>query len=296
MTGWLAPLQPVLLAAVLAWSGRLKLTSRLARETAAKGALGGLVGKDRAPAVYITLGVVEVLVATALLAGGLATVLPGTAVLPRVAAGSAGVLSVGFLGYLVYVRLFAPDSSCGCVSARQAPVGVRTFCRAGLMLVSSALALTTGTVWPAALARHPVVGVAVLVAEVVAVVLLSPEADRSWLLPMRRLRAKWRPHPLSGMAYDLPLASTLQQLHRSIAYRQVGALLSSDVLDSWDSGDWRIVCYQARRETDTGTSASTAVFAVPRLRYEPDAVKVTFVDEQSDSGSIGAGPAVLAPA
>ncbi len=295
MTGWLAPLQPVLLAVVLAWSGRLKLTSRIARETAAKGALGALVGKNRAPGAYVTLGVLEVLVAAALLAGGLATVLPSTAVLPRVAAGSAGVLFVGFLGYLVYVRLFAPESSCGCVSARQAPVGVRTFCRAGLLLASSALALTTGTVWPAALVDHPVAGTAVLVGEVVAVVLLSPEADRSWLLPMRRLRARWRPHPLSGMAYDLPLASTLQQLHRSIAYRQVGALLSSDVLDSWDSGDWRIVCYQARRQTDAGASASTAVFAVPRLRYEPDAVKVTFVDDSSELGSVGAGP-VLAPA
>ncbi|MGA8117954.1 MAG: MauE/DoxX family redox-associated membrane protein [Actinocatenispora sp.] len=291
MTGWLATIQPVLLAGVFAWSGRLKLTSRVARRRAAEGALGNLVGKGLAPAVYGTLGGVEIGVAAVLLAGALSSAVPALGVLPRVGAALSAVLAVGFLGFLGYVRRYAPTSSCGCVSARQAPVGARSFGRAGLMLVAAALALSTGTGWATGLASHPVAGVGLLVVEGVAVVLLSPEADRSWLLPLRRLKARFRPNPLAGMAFDLPLASTLEQLHRSDAYRQVGALLSSDVMDSWDSEEWRIVCYRARREG----GPATAVFAVPRLRYEPDAVKVVFVDDGSEAGSVDNDPAVLAP-
>lgn len=78
-----------------------------------------------------------------------------------------------------------------------------------------------------------------------------------------------RPHPLAGDAHDVPLAATLAQLSRSSAYRSVGTRLRSGVLDHWEAGEWRIVCYQA--------GADTAVFAVPRLRYEPDAVRVALV-------------------
>lgn len=292
MTGALAAIQAVLLAVVLAWSGRLKLADRSTRLRAAEGALGKLVGKGRAPLVYGAVGVVEIAIAALLLGGGLAGTVPALDTLPQFAAASAAVLSVGFLGYLGYVRLFAPTSSCGCVSARQSPVRARSFARAGMMLAAAMLSLLVGDSWVTGLTAHPVGCVALVVAELVAVVLLSPEADRSWLLPLRRLRARFRPHPLAGMAFDLPLASTLRQLQRSTAYQQVGALLRSDVIDSWDSDEWRIVCYHARH----GGAEKTAVFAVPRLRYEPDAVKVVFVDEEAGHGSVDPGPVALAPA
>jgi hypothetical protein len=102
--------------------------------------------------------------------------------------------------------------------------------------------------------------------------LLSPEADHEWLLPLRRLYARMRPHPLAGLAYDLPLASTLRQLEASDAYRGIGTRLRSDVLEHWDEGEWRIVCYHA-------DGHRTAVFAVPRLRYDPDAVRIALVDD-----------------
>lgn len=77
-------------------------------------------------------------------------------------------------------------------------------------------------------------------------------------------------------SFDVPLASTIQQLLRSPAYRSVGELLRSDVLDHWDEGEWRLLIYTAVYD---GRQA-TAVFAVPLLRYEPDAVKVAGVDEE----------------
>jgi hypothetical protein len=50
-------------------------------------------------------------------------------------------------------------------------------------------------------------------------------------------------------------------------------VLRSDVLESWDEGEWRILTYSASGES----GPATAVFAVPRLRYEPDVVKVALV-------------------
>lgn len=263
---------PVLVAGVFVVSGRVKLTSRTARSRAAGAALGTLVGKDRAPTVYGALGVAEVSIAALLLAGGLATWWPALTVLARVAAGAGAVAAVGFLGYLGYSRVAAPGSSCGCVSARSAPVTWRSFVRAGVLLAVALVALVAPVAWPTALASHSYPVVAALVVGGVAMVLLSPEADHEWLLPLRRQYARLRPHPLAGLAYDLPLASTLRQLEASDAYRGIGTRLRSDVLEHWDEGEWRIVCYHA----DGG---QTAVFAVPRLRYDPDAVRLALVDD-----------------
>jgi hypothetical protein len=85
-----------------------------------------------------------------------------------------------------------------------------------------------------------------------------------------------RRHPLAGRAFEVPLASTVQQLHKSDAYRAVVELLRSDLLDSWDEGEWRLLTYSARRDT----GPATAVFAVPRLRYNPELVRVALVDDQ----------------
>ena len=63
---------------------------------------------------------------------------------------------------------------------------------------------------------------------------------------------------------------------RSGAYRAVDALLRSDIRDFWDEGDWRFVSYTASYDD----RPATAVFAVPRLRYEPDEIKVAIVDDE----------------
>jgi hypothetical protein len=106
-------------------------------------------------------------------------------------------------------------------------------------------------------------------------VVLSPELDARWLYPLRRLRMRIS-HPLARpAAYEVPLDSSVQQLHKSAAYRAVYPLLRSDLLDSWDEGDWRILTYSAR--PDSGPA--TAVFAVPRLTYRPADVRVVLIDD-----------------
>jgi hypothetical protein len=107
-----------------------------------------------------------------------------------------------------------------------------------------------------------------------AVVALSPELDHWWLLPWRRTWARWT-HPLASPdAFDVPLESTVQQLHHSPAFRQLAGDLTSDVREHWDADEWRILVYTIRSTERTGS----AVFAVPRLRYAPDAVRATVVD------------------
>ncbi len=265
MNQWMAQLQPLLIGGVLLWAGTLKLTSRHSRALAIRSALAAVVGKERAPMAYRVVGVAEVLVACLFL---LPPVYP--------VEGFAGAaLSVGFLGYLGYARIFAPDSSCGCLSSKPDPITWRSFGRPVVLLAASLLAVQATGYWAAALVDRPLAGTALLAAELALVVVLSPELDRSWLLPLRKLIGHFRPHPLAGMAYDLPLESTLQQLYRSNAYLQAAGALRSDVLDHWDEGEWRLVSYAAVRDEQR----VTAVFAVPRLRYEPDEIRVALVDE-----------------
>ena len=61
---------------------------------------------------------------------------------------AATALATGFLGYLAYARLAAPESSCGCLSTRRAPVTWRSFARAGVLAGAGALSLWSATGWP----------------------------------------------------------------------------------------------------------------------------------------------------
>jgi hypothetical protein len=142
-----------------------------------------------------------------------------------------------------------------------------------MLVLASLVAMFAAGDWLRAVASRPLAGVAVLLVEAAAAIALSPELDAQWLLPLRRLRARLT-HPLRGGS-GVPLLSTVQQLQQSGVYRRVAPLLSSDVREHWDDEDWRMVCHSARYQ---GRGA-TAVFAVPRLQYEPDAVRVAIVDD-----------------
>ncbi|MGH3660953.1 MAG: MauE/DoxX family redox-associated membrane protein [Micromonosporaceae bacterium] len=274
MIQWIASLQPVLIAAVLGWAGVIKLRgSTQARQTA----VARLVGEGRASATLRLVGAVELGVAAALL-------LP----LGHVAApGASALLSVGFLGYLGYARVVAPDSSCGCMSSRSERITWRAFARAGFLLVASLISVAgfagwlggeSAGWWLSAAAGAPVAAVMVLVGEALLFGALSPEFDRHWLRPLRQLKVRLT-HPLANLPHQVPLASTVTQLELSDAYRRVGTLITSDVQDSWDEGDWRIVCYRARVAEGR---AATAVFAVPLHAEDPAAVRATLVDENVD--------------
>lgn len=275
MMGQVAALQPLVISALLVWSSYGKLGGPLVGARARRTALKKFVGEERAETAFRAVGGVELLLGATLL-------LPP---LWKVESLAAIALSVGFLGYLAYSRVVAPDSSCGCAGSATAPVTWRSFGRAGLLLVAAVLASTADVGWwsmPGATA------VVVVLGEVLLFVALSSELDRYWLLPSRRFKVKLT-HPLANTAaFDVPLATTQHQLLRSGAYRAVNALLRSDIRDHWDEGDWRFVSYTASYED----RQATAVFAVPRLRYEPDEIRVAIVDD--DSGETLYRPAVLA--
>jgi len=265
-----AAVQPAVVGAVLAWAGGVKLFGSGAAALARRTALGRLAGPHRAVPVYRTVGSVE-------LGAGAVLVLP-----PALAAEAvlATVLCAGLLGYLGYARLVAPDSPCGCLSERPTPVRWRGFARATVLLAASGTAAWFGghLTWADALVGRPMAAGTLLLAEVVLVLALSPELDAHWLLPLRRLRLRWR-HPLAGTASGngVPVAASVQQLLRSPAYRIAGGWLRSDVLDSWDEDEWRVLSYSARH----GEAPVTAVFAVPRLRFRPADVRAVLVDEHT---------------
>lgn len=268
MLEWPASVQPLLIGGTLLWSGGLKCFGRSARRAAERSALPSLVGEARALNAYRLTGAVELALAAVLL-------LPPAILAETVAA---AVLSAGFLGYLSYVRIVAPDSSCGCLSKQPTPVTWRSFGRAGLLL-ATALAGTQATGWWGhGLTGRPVAAVALLAGEAAAMVALSPEADRVWLLPLRRMRIRLR-HPLADHSFDMPIESSLQQLHGSSAYQRVGALLRSGLRETWDEGSVRMLCYTAEYDGQ----AATAVFAVPRQHYRPEDVRVALVDESTES-------------
>lgn len=257
---WVLAIQPVFLAAVLGWSGALKATGG---SRVAGAALHRLLGGRLAVPAYVAVGVVELLVAAALLA------VPGPA-----APVAAAALAVGFLAYLGYAALATPAASCGCMGSSHAPVSWRAFARAGMLLLAGLGGAWAGGAWWSGI--RPVSAGAVLIAEAALVVALSAELDRYWLLPLRRVRVRIT-RPLAGASDEVPLHATVTQLQLSDVYRQVAGLLISDVREYWDADEWRIVCYAARHEDQP----ATAVFAVPRLRDDPAAVRVSFVDDKT---------------
>lgn len=257
---WLASTQQLVVGVVLSWAAGVKLLHRDAAATARRSVLATVVGTDRAAGAYRAVGVVEAVVGLLLLAP------PAY----PVEAYAAAALSAGMLGYLAYGRWKAPESSCGCLGEKHTPVRGRGFARAGLLLVCS-LAAAAAT----APFDRPFATVGLVAVELAVVVALSPELDHRWLLPLRRWRVRLR-HPLASQTVAVPLESTVQQLWKSTAYRSVVRQLTSDLLDRWDEGEWRLLTYAAR----TPSGPVTAVFAVPLLAYEPDRVRVALVPEE----------------
>jgi hypothetical protein len=227
----------------LVWAGAFKAFARSAPLAAVQSGLPVWA--------YRTLGYAELAIALALF------FVPLTAV----------ALSVGFLGWLTYRRLTKPGSSCGCASAQPSPIGPRHFGRAGLMLLAS-LTLLPGWTLPLVQAVTVSLGLGLLYTAI------SPELDRWWLYPLRRAWVKLT-HPLAGAtSAEVPLLATVQQLQRSETFARVGALLRSDVVDSWDEGEWRILRYTI----GLNDRLADAVFAVPRLSDEPERARFAIVE------------------
>ncbi|GIH05800.1 hypothetical protein Rhe02_38670 [Rhizocola hellebori] len=237
----------IIIGFALVWAGAFKLLSRRAPIAAAQSGLSRLVGTTHVVKAFRALGAVELVVAASLLV----TPIPAIA------------LCVAFLAYLAYTRVLSPESSCGCTSARKTPIGWRSFTyTGGLLLIGvGALAGLSAPWWG-------------IVALAVALAAVNPDLDRFWLTPFRHLKVRLT-HPLQEATSDeVPLLATIQQLQRSDAYRRVGALLRSDVVESWDEGEWRLVRYSV---THDGRPAN-AIFAVPRLTNHPERVRLAIVE------------------
>lgn len=264
MIEWLASTQQAVVGGVLVWASALKLFHRNASLAARRSVLARITGKDRAVGAYRAVGVVEAVI-------GLLLLTPPVLVVEVYAAAA---LSVGMLAYLAYGKAKAPDASCGCLGDKEAPIEARGFVRAGLLVALSLLATAGSAWWPV---ERPLATAALVVVELAVFAALSPELDHRWLYPLRRWRVRMS-HPLAGTEVVVPLESTVQQLWKSTVYQSVVTQLTSDLLDHWDEGDWRLLTYAAR----TPSGPVTAVFAVPRLAYRPDDVRVAMVPEEQD--------------
>ena len=124
-----AAAQPLLIGLLLLWTSYGKLADP---EEADKTALPKLVGENRAKPVYRAVGVIEAVLALALLSppAWTAEVLAAT------------TLGLGFTGYLVYAKVVVPEASCGCAGKSAKPVGYRSIARALLLTATAAIALT----------------------------------------------------------------------------------------------------------------------------------------------------------
>jgi hypothetical protein len=237
----------IIIGLALGWAGAFKLLSRRAPIAAAQSGLSRIVGTTHVVKAFRALGAVELGVAAALVV----TPIPAIA------------LCTAFLAYLAYTRAVAPESSCGCTSARRTPIGWRSYTYTGGLLLIGLAALAGLTVpwWMSVVAAA-------------ALALTNPDLDHLWLVPLRRLKVRLT-HPLQEANSDeVPLLATVQQLQRSEAYQRIGALLRSDVVESWDEGEWRLVRYTVTQE---GKPAN-AIFAVPRLQDAPERVRLAIVE------------------
>lgn len=274
-----ATLQPLIVGAVLLWSAGVKLASRAAGREAQRSGLAALVGERRALPAYRLVGCAEAVVALALL------VPPHRAFEGWIAAGVAAC----FLGYLAYLRATSPEASCGCMSAKPTPVTWRSFARAGLLLAAALGAAVAPAYWYTGFASDPLAAAGIVAAELLLVGSLSAEFDGAWLVPLRRLRVRLS-HPLAGQPFQVPLEFSVEQLTHSPVYRAVSGALRTDVQEWWDEDKWRVVTYGARY----ADRPVAAVFAVPQLRYEPDAVRVALVDEADGATLLSLDAAALA--
>jgi len=211
MLAWIGSLQPLLLGAVLLWSARAKLLSRYATAHARRTALSPLLGEERAVLAYRLLGGVEAALGATLLIPGLV----------RVEAVAATALSAGFLAYLSYAKIAAPDSSCGCLSSQPIPVNGRSFGRAGLMLAGSLLAVVSGAGWVSGLADRPVLGVALLLAEGAAIVATSTTAGCCRCAGCTRDSPTRSPRPVRSTSRWSPVWTSCTRAARGVSWPAV---------------------------------------------------------------------------
>ncbi|HEV7626799.1 MAG TPA: MauE/DoxX family redox-associated membrane protein [Streptomyces sp.] len=249
-------LAPVLLAVLLGRTGAVKLFSARTAQQAPRTALARMLrSSERATHVLLGTGLAELVIAAGLLAFP-ASPVPGAA---------AALLGAGFVGYLGYARAVAPESSCGCSANESAPITWRAFARAGLVLAGGAAAASASTVWWVTAWERPATSAAVTALGAAALVVLSVDLDRWWLLPLRRTRLRLLGHPLTGTSAGttrVPAAATVELLENSLAWQAASPVVRSGLLDHWEEDGWRFLLYSGVHEDHKGALPVSVVFAL----------------------------------
>jgi len=269
----LADLSPLPLGVLLGWTGLAKLTSRTLLRTASESALMRVLHDVGKVALALrALGAVEVGLAAALLANT-GRPAPGVA---------AAALGVGFLGYLGYARVTAPDSSCGCSGGTETPITWRAFARAGLVVAGGLLAAVATGAWWSAVADRPLAAVGIGAAGLTVIAALSTDLDHLWLLPLRRAKLRLLGHPLGGIdatAWPVPVAATVELLERSLAWGAAAPVVRSALIEHWDHEGWRLLRYAGVCDARP-VSVVFAVDVKATIDNSPvPAIRVTVVDE-----------------
>ncbi len=265
---------PLVLGVLLVATGVSKTFGRqVARQAAGTVLVRILNDGRRATLVLRSTGVAELVIAAGLLAAP-------TTVVPAVAATALGV---GFVGYLGYARVTAPESSCGCTAKNNGPITWRAFVRAGLVVAGGAAAIASGTAWWSQAARSPLSSIAFLVVTVAVLVAVSSDLDHLWLVPLRKARLSVFGHPLIGFGEDVPVAASVELLESSLAWLAAAPIVRSSLIDHWEADGWRFLQFAGVHETDGGARPVTVLFAVdPQATKDSapnPAVRVTLIDD-----------------
>ncbi|MGW3497904.1 MauE/DoxX family redox-associated membrane protein [Streptomyces sp. NPDC001020] len=271
-------LAPLVCGLLLAPAGAGKLfgrhTARLAADTVLVRVLHD--GRRATRALRI-LGGIELVLATALLVTPTAAV-PGAAT---------AALGLGFTGYLAYAKTTAPESSCGCSARTEGPIGVRSFGRAGLVVVGGLAAATADTAWWSEASGHPAASSVFLLATAALLLAVSSDLDHLWLLPLRKARLRVFGNPLpSSAAAHVPVDATVELLEHSLAWQAARPVVRSALLDHWDDEGWRVLRYSGAYADARGTHPVSVLFALdPRASIDTTpspAVRVSLVDEANE--------------
>ncbi|MGW3956204.1 MauE/DoxX family redox-associated membrane protein [Streptomyces sp. NPDC004752] len=295
----LSDLAPLVCGVLLALTGAAKLFGRRTARLAANTVLVRVLNDGRRATLALrTVGGVELVLAAALLAlptasvPGLATTVPGlTATVPGLTATVPGLataaLGLGFTGYLAYARATAPESSCGCSARSEGPIGVRSFTRAGLVVVGGLAAATADTAWWSTLSGRPVASVVLLLAAAALLLAVSSDLDHLWLVPLRRARIRVFGNPLpSAGGEHVPVDATVQLLERSMAWETARPVVRSALLDHWDDDGWRVLRYAGTYADAHGPRPVSVLFALDitaDITTTPHpAIRVSLVDEEAE--------------
>lgn len=277
MVSLVTNLAPLVLGVLLALTGASKAFGRqVARQAAGTALVRILNDGRRATLVLRSTGIAELLVAAGLLAAP-ATVVPGVA---------ATALGAGFVGYLGYARVTAPESSCGCTARNNGPITWRAFVRAGLVVAGGAVAIGARTAWWTHTGRHPLASVAFVAVVAAVLVAVSSDMDHLWLLPMRRARLKVLGHPLIGFGDHVPVAASVELLERSLAWVAASPVVRSSLIDHWEADGWRFLQFAGVHEVEGAARPVTVLFAVDPLATKDSspnpAVRVTLIDDLTE--------------